>query len=153
MKRSILRAAAFLAVTIILGLVTALLIYPPEYVYRVLVWQNADVYDYYRFPARTIAKDPDNSFHFEENFQEEQVSAIFESHQAVEDWDKFLYNNWTQAFIVVQDDQLLMEKYFFGSHRGAVVTSFSIAKSYTSILIGLAIADRQINAVTDPITD
>jgi CubicO group peptidase (beta-lactamase class C family) len=69
-----------------------------------------------------------------------------------EDWDSFLEANNTQAFIVIQDGAILYENYFNGTQRDSIVTSFSVAKSFTSALIGIAIQEGYIHSVDDPIT-
>jgi hypothetical protein len=37
---------------VLLALIAALLVYPSEYVYRVLVWQESDAFDWQKFPPR-----------------------------------------------------------------------------------------------------
>ena len=76
-----------------------------------------------------------------------------ELHQAWRISNSFLEKHRTQAFIVIRDDAILYEKYFNGAHRDSIVTSFSIAKSFTSALIGIAISEGYIHSVNDPITD
>jgi CubicO group peptidase (beta-lactamase class C family) len=46
----------------------------------------------------------------------------------------------------------LYENYFNGTQRDSIVTSFSVAKSFTSALIGIAIDEGYIHSVDDPIT-
>ena len=57
----------------------------------------------------------------------------------------------TTAFLIVQDDQILYEKYFNGFERDSWFTSFSVAKSFDSALIGMAIAEGLIGSVDDPV--
>lgn len=66
--------------------------------------------------------------------------------------DRVLRDTDTLAFIVVRDDTVLYEGYFNGCARDKPVTSFSIAKSFTSALVGCAIADGRIGSVEDPVT-
>lgn len=53
---------------------------------------------------------------------------------------------------MIKDDKVIYEKYFNGYHRDSINTSFSMAKSFVSFLIGKAIEDGYIN-LNDPITD
>jgi len=139
------------------ALITTLLLYayiayPAEYVNRVLRWRDADVYDYQKFPERAL--DVSGSpFEFALNLDEEHVRTQFEAVSATDDFDSFLEKNRTQAFIVIRDDAILYEKYFNGTSHDSIVTSFSIAKSFTSALIGIAISEGYIHSVNDPITD
>ena len=133
-------------------LLYAYLAYPAEYVNRVLRWGNADVYDYQKFSERAIEA-PDSHFEFPVALGEDRVRTHFEAASAIDDFDSFLADNRTQAFIVIQDDAIIYEQYFNGASRDSIVTSFSIAKSFDSTLIGLAIEDGYIHSVDDPITD
>jgi len=47
----------------------------------------------------------------------------------------------------------LYENYFNGATQDSIVTSFSMAKSFTSALVGIAIDEGHIHSVADPITD
>jgi CubicO group peptidase (beta-lactamase class C family) len=67
-------------------------------------------------------------------------------------FDKFLVSTGTTAFIIIKDDTVLYEKYFNGYQRDSIGTSFSMAKSITSALIGVAIDEGLIASVDDPIT-
>jgi CubicO group peptidase (beta-lactamase class C family) len=69
-----------------------------------------------------------------------------------EQLENLLKSTKTSAFIVIQNDHLLYEKYFNGYSRDSVVTSFSMAKSFASALIGMAIDEGHIQSVDDPIT-
>jgi CubicO group peptidase (beta-lactamase class C family) len=66
-------------------------------------------------------------------------------------FDEFLASNRTLAFIVIRDDEILYEKYFNGNARDSIVTSFSSAKSFASMLVGIAIDEGYIASVDDPV--
>lgn len=141
-----------LVALLLIALVILLLLYPAEYVWRVVRWGQSDVYDYLRFPARAVEPGPVN-FSFQENHNEALVRGLFADYAAVPNLDEFLAETGTQAFLVIQNDNILYEQYFNGMERDSIVTSFSMGKSFTSTLIGAAIADGFINSVDDPITD
>ena len=67
-------------------------------------------------------------------------------------FDEFLASTGTTAFVVIKDDKILYEKYFNGYQKDSISTSFSMAKSITSGLIGLAIDEGLIASVDDPVT-
>jgi hypothetical protein len=50
--------AVILIALIVLGLAAALLRYPPQYVYRVLVWQESDAFDWQKFPNHPLEAAP-----------------------------------------------------------------------------------------------
>jgi CubicO group peptidase (beta-lactamase class C family) len=64
----------------------------------------------------------------------------------------FLEETNTTAFIVLHGDELLYEAYFNGSSREATQTSFSVAKSFASTLIGIAIDEGYVASLADPVT-
>lgn len=139
-------------VSILLGvLIISSIIYPAEYVFRVLRWGTSDVYDYQKFPERRINKAEDE-FQFIEQLNHPQIEEIFISHPGIDDMETFIQETSTQALIVVADDTLLYENYGEGFERDSIVTSFSAAKSFGSTLIGVAIDQGYIGSVKDPIT-
>ncbi|HEY9377585.1 MAG TPA: serine hydrolase [Jiangellaceae bacterium] len=69
------------------------------------------------------------------------------------DFDAFLRRSDTLAFVVVQSDRLVYERYLDGSGPQTLETSFSVAKSVLSTLVGIAIDEGAIGSVEDPVTD
>jgi hypothetical protein len=57
-----------------------------------------------------------------------------------ENLENLLERTDTRAFLIIKDDRLVYEKYI-RSAREDIHTSFSVAKSFDSALIGAAIAD------------
>jgi CubicO group peptidase (beta-lactamase class C family) len=156
-KSSIAGSAVLWVVGILLGaiglvLLVSCLIHPPTYVYRVIWWNFSDVNDYKRFPAQELETRPSN-FSFSRSLDEARVATLFEAQPEVDRLDAFLASQDTQAFLVIQDDAILYEKYFGGGARDSIVTSFSVAKSFVSALVGIAIDEGKIVSVRDPITD
>jgi CubicO group peptidase (beta-lactamase class C family) len=150
--KKLLWIAGILASLIIVSLMILILLYPAEYIFRVLRWNNADVYDYKKFPERLLEASP-QAFFFEEALAEDYVENLFETNPTVDHLETFLVETGTQAFIVIQDDKILYEQYFNEANRDSIVTSFSMAKSFASALIGIAISEGHIKNVNDPITD
>jgi CubicO group peptidase (beta-lactamase class C family) len=132
-------------------LITFSIIYSPEYVARVLRWRTSDVYDYLVFPERPIAN-ADAVFLFQDQTGKKDIDGTFEALSQIEDLDEFIKDTSTQALLVVEDDVLLYEQYGPGFQRDSIVTSFSAAKSFGSLLIGVAIDQGYISSVNDPIT-
>ena len=67
------------------------------------------------------------------------------------DFESFLAQSETTAFIVIKNDTILYEKYLNGYTRDSINRSFSTAKSITSTLIGMAIEDGCIRSINDTI--
>ena len=118
---------------------------------RAMWWQEADVGDQYRFPARTIPAGEDAS----------PLPAGVEIDppappSGTDDdgaFDEFLRGTGTLGFLVLDDDRLVYERYFGGADRQARQTSFSVAKSFVSTLVGIAIDEGSIGSITDPVTE
>jgi CubicO group peptidase (beta-lactamase class C family) len=70
----------------------------------------------------------------------------------VEEFNNYLKQTQTTAFIVIKDDEILFEGYYNGYSRNSIQTSFSIAKSFISALVGIAIDEGYIDSIEDPIT-
>jgi CubicO group peptidase (beta-lactamase class C family) len=122
------------------------------YLARTVAWGESDVWDYQRFPSRVVQNAPP-VFNFAERpapelFQSISYSSGGEEKQA--SLDGLLKSSDTTSFLVVKDDVILYEGYFNGYQRDSIVTSFSMAKSVTSALIGIAIDEGYIGSVNDP---
>lgn len=56
------------------------------------------------------------------------------------------------GLIVLKDGKVLLERYAMGYNATGRWTSFSVAKSFTSTLLGAAIKDGYIKSVSEPVT-
>jgi len=110
-------------------------------------------YDYRVLPGRELTAGPE-PFQFAPGAsQETRVQAAFRSGSQIQDLDAYLAGAGTQAFLVIQDDTIIYERYFKGLRRDSLVTSYSVAKSFASALVGIAIQEGYIHSEADPITD
>jgi CubicO group peptidase (beta-lactamase class C family) len=118
---------------------------------RAMLWREADVGDQYRFPARTIpAGDEASPLPAGDEIDPPAPPSGAEDDRA---FDEFLRGTGTLGFVVLDDDLLVYERYFEGADRQTRQTSFSVAKSFVSTLIGIAIDEGLIGSVTDPVTE
>ena len=160
-----MRRVARIALAVILALVLVFaialaafaVIYSPTYMFRWLAWQDADVGDHARFPSRPVASAPE-PYAFESADDPEASAqmvrdALEQSSSVGADADAFLEETGTQAFIVIRDDVVLYERYFGDFARESIATSFSVAKSYLSALVGIAIGEGHIGSADDAITE
>jgi hypothetical protein len=129
---------------------------------RALIWMDADIKDYERFPARTINNAP-LVFNFEivdATTQREylrvldSIASQLSSPSTVTplSFNELLASTQTTAFLIIKDDRLIYENYFNGYERDSINTSFSVAKSFVSALVGIAIDEGLIDSIDDPIT-
>jgi CubicO group peptidase (beta-lactamase class C family) len=105
---------------------------------RALVWMEADVGDQDRFPARDIPA-AENASRLRAGEEAELASLLSET--------------GTGATVVVHRDRVVYESYASGSGPETLHTTFSVAKSFVSALVGIAIADGSIDDVDDPVTE
>lgn len=123
------------------------------YVARQVAWGDSRVTDYQLFPARAIANAPP-VYRFRSRLAPELLQPItYQSGGQTRQlgFEEFLEATNTTSFIVIKDDTILYEGYFNGYSRDSIVTSFSMAKSFTSALIGIAIEEGAIGSVNDPV--
>ena len=122
---------------------------------RIVVWRDAAFDDFAtKFEARAVPNGPTivdlskgastpppglGTIVFQRN-EREQTEPL----------PQLLKETETRAFLIVKGDHLLYEGYFNGAGRSSTMTSFSVAKSFVSALIGVAIADGKIG-LDDPI--
>jgi CubicO group peptidase (beta-lactamase class C family) len=64
--------------------------------------------------------------------------------------DDYLARHPTTALLVAQHDTILVERYQYGRNDRQRLTSWSMAKTVTSMLIGIALAEGQLRSVNDP---
>jgi CubicO group peptidase (beta-lactamase class C family) len=60
---------------------------------------------------------------------------------------------YTVGFLVIQDDSLIFEQYWNGWRVDSVSNAFSVAKSYVSVLTGIAMSEGKIGSVFQPVGD
>jgi CubicO group peptidase (beta-lactamase class C family) len=129
---------------------------PNFYLTRTIFWGESDYKDHEKFPARTIHNGPSVS-RFDklpaDNRYASQIEAIARDTNNGESLEEYLDASGTTAFLVIHDDRLLYERYFDGYDESSIHTSFSMAKSFASALVGIAIDEGHINSVNEPITN
>lgn len=122
---------------------------------------DASVMDYYIFKKRNIKASKSNQFLLKQSLlHQPEISRTFMNTGFMKNYypnsfnfENFLERSQTAAFIVLQNDTILYEKYFNGFKKASVFTSFSMAKSFVSILVGIAIKKGYIKNENDKITD
>jgi len=55
------------------------------------------------------------------------------------------------AFLVVKENEIIYENYWYNYNENSLTNSFSIAKTIIGLLIGIAIDEKKIKSVDDPI--
>lgn len=67
--------------------------------------------------------------------------------------ESFLDQTWTTGLIVILDEKIVYESYYRGNTVNSKVISWSVAKSFVSALVGIAVEEGAIRDIHEPITD
>ena len=69
------------------------------------------------------------------------------------DIDAYMKDQRAAGLVVVHDGKIVLEKYGLDFSKEGRWTSFSVAKSFTSTLVGAAVKDGHINSLDDKVTE
>ena len=118
---------------------------------RSVVHQTPGMNDYKIFPNRDLHAN-NRAFIFPKGRpMKAQIPEALNIQGKEVPFEKFLKENNTVGFLIIQNDTVLFEKYFEGYDSSSIVPSFSMANCYTSALIGCAIEDGLIGSVDDAV--
>ena len=65
--------------------------------------------------------------------------------------EKFMEDTETSAMLVIKDDVIKYEEYFFGGDEKTLFSSNSMGKSFVSALMGIAVSEGCVGSIEDPI--
>ena len=117
---------------------------------RFFKWNFANIDDHKRFKNAPVNNSSENTY----SFKTSSDSLIFPKLRLKDEkfiFEEGLAKSKTVAFLVIRNDTLLYEKYFNKYNESSWVNSFSVAKSFVSTLVGIAIDEGLIESVDDPI--
>lgn len=124
---------------------------------RAVRWMDADMDDIHRFPSREIPRGagtftflPATPHRYDTLFT--PLVLRQDGEEVRQEFDAFLRERDTYAFLVIRRDTLIYEQYFQHRERQSIETTFSISKSLVSIATGIALDSGWIGSVRDPIT-
>ena len=120
---------------------------------RAIIWLDAGVDDRLRFESRPIAAGGDVLPLETVAPPDGALDEVTLSDGSRTDLQDLLEETGTTSFIVLRDDRVWMEAYPTASGRDEPVTSFSVAKSILSTVVGLAIDRGDLSSLDDPVTD
>lgn len=123
---------------------------------RLRAWDGVEVSDYLLFPSEAVVNRGDAlAFPAADRaawVREAWAGLEYRQGRPIGHLEDFLERTATSAFVVVLRDTVICEEYFNGYGRESVVTSFSVAKSFVSTMVGAAVDAGLIGSVHDPIT-
>lgn len=140
MRKAILWLAGGTLACLVLVMVAWILVAGPVTVYRVLRYGDTTIDDFKDYPFRRLRAST-HPFRFNDDSSTPPVSL------------PDLSGTDTIAFLVVKDSRIVLEHYNHGHSASSLSQCFSVSKSITSALIGMAIDDGVIRSVDQPLTD
>ncbi|WP_271855882.1 serine hydrolase domain-containing protein [Patiriisocius marinus] len=122
---------------------------------RFVYYNYADITDHKIFPSRKATKAV-SPFLFKTSTSpliQDSISLTSKGIASKITFEDYLSSNKTVAYIVIQNDSIIYERYLNDYEESSIVNSFSMAKSILSILVGCAIDDGTITSINEPITN
>ncbi|TAH26588.1 MAG: class C beta-lactamase-related serine hydrolase [Cytophagales bacterium] len=107
-------------------------------IYKILYHNLADLDDYKIFTNRPIVNHSKEKF----DWKKSNTPVVLSS-----ETNKLLQQLETTALLIVRNDTILLEKYYLGYDSTSISNSFSMAKSYVSTLIGIALKQQLIKSL------
>jgi CubicO group peptidase (beta-lactamase class C family) len=114
------------------------------YLFKAAYYNFAKIDDYKHFTNNTVATG---------NFQPWQVSKQYNKAVLPDTLTNLLENLKSVGLLMIKNDSIVCEKYWDGYSDSSLSGSFSMAKSITSLLIGVAIKEGKIKSVQEPVGD
>ena len=79
------------------------------------------------------------------------LPLTFSSDGTIFDTAAFLEDSWTTGLLVIQADEIRLENYYRGNTESTQNISWSMAKSFISALVGIAVSEGYITSIEDPV--
>lgn len=134
--------------------VALMVIHGPVSVYRLFASSfDTRIDDFLHYPGRQL-RASNSPFSFTVADQELEIPrAVLSQYGSEGELESILEANDSIAFLVIQDDAIVFERYFQGHTARSQSQAFSMSKSFTSALFGMAIDDGYLQGVEQPITE
>ena len=84
-------------------------------------------------------------------YASQELAVQYQFQGAEWNTDRFMEANNVAGLLVLHEGKILLERYALGLAENGRWTSFSVAKSFTSTLVGAALRDGKIQSLEDPV--
>lgn len=121
------------------------------YLGRYIKWRASDIEDYKKFPKYKFEPSSTPFYFFKRIDNRLNHIRVTKSKDEKGELLDILENSGATAFIIIKNDTIVFEKYLNDYQRNSVNTSFSVAKSITSLITGIAIDNKLIESINDPV--
>ncbi len=102
---------------------------------------SIDEYDI--FESRTVETGEPQPWLISKNYNKKNDNAL---HKEIEKFKP-------AALLVIKNDSIVYEEYWDKYNKNSLTNSFSMAKSYIGMLIGIALDEGKINSIEDPVAN
>ncbi len=135
-------------------ILTLILLNSCTIVYRAVRYGSEDIDDYKIFPSYKFNENQvKHSFPLKENCLIDTIDINWKYKNSVyHNLDSLLAETTTRSLLIIQHDSIIYENYFNGYSKGNISQVFSVSKSVTSLLIGIALEEEYISDINDPVT-
>ena len=107
-------------------------------------YTSSHIDDFVHFPANTIETGTHQEWGIANNYNKEELPEfINEVNEELE----------TVAFMVIKSDSIIFEEYWHGYSADTMSNSYSMAKSWVSTLVGVAIKEGKIENINQKVCD
>lgn len=115
------------------------------YIYKALVYQQPNIDDLEIFETRLVEASDD--------YKEWPISPKYNEADLSYELESTLQEYESVAYLITQNDSIIVEKYWEGYGPESLSNPFSAAKSVVATLIGIAIQDGHLTGVDQPISE
>ncbi len=130
---------------LVVGLTSCLLLTNcTPFAQNVIRYQEPGIEDYQIFPTRVVKAGTPQPWKLADNYNKKQLGAELE---------KTVAGLGTVAFLVVQNGELLYERYWAEHDAKTYSASFSMAKSIVGMLVGIALEEGKIRSLDQAVAD
>lgn len=123
-----------------------------------IIFKNApNVTDYQIFDNDSLNAS-EQPFHFKKRFDNIDIPdyrqwIMAKNDFKADDFDAFLEESKTAAFLVIRNDSIVYESYSNGYTSDSLLQVFSVTKAFTTTLAGIAIDEGKIKSIDQPVSD
>lgn len=133
-----------LFVIVLCGLCALIVVVRAPYLLKVLQYQYAGIEDYLIFPNRLVEAGDQQPWIIADDYNKAILNQ--DLLKTIESYDPV-------AFLVVQNNKIVYEHYWGEHNQNAYSSSFSMAKTILSLLIGIAQQEGKIQSLDQQIAD
>jgi CubicO group peptidase (beta-lactamase class C family) len=114
------------------------------WVIKALIYNYVNIDDYTIFENREVKANNPRPWNIASDYNKKEISDRLK---------KQLEENSSVAFLIIKNDSIRYEKYWRGYSDSSLSSSFSMAKSIVGIMIGIALDERKIKSLDEPVAN